>query len=460
MPFSAQDHLHNKSQDSPTIRYGKIWALTWPVMLSGLSTPLLGAIDTAILGHLENARYLSAVAVGSSLLSIVFWLFAFLRMGATSLSARAYGANESQNIKRVLQVSLLMAFSVAFLLLALSPLYIPLGIFLMQPSESVQLLAAEYCEIRILSAPAALANYAIAGWLIGQQRPRAILILLLFTNSTNVLLDFWFIQGLGLNSKGAAWASVCAEYSGFLLGLLLCKFRWKALTAALSTTANEQLLTFKQSFSALLNVNKYLFIRSAALLLAFTFFTAQGARMGDDIVAANAILLNLLLLVSFGLDGFAHAAEALVGSAMGAKNRALFYSACRRTFILAFALALAYSLSIALLKTPIIYLYTDNLIIKNLLAEYWWWLVIIPVIGVSAFHLDGIYVGAGDGKTMAIIMLISVLAVYLPLWWLTSHWQNHGLWLCLCALFISRGILQGADFVRKSQKESWLKSKT
>ncbi len=456
MSFSSSFPTQDHSRDSSPVPYTRIWALTWPVMLSGLSTPLLGAIDTAILGHLESARYLSAVAVGSSLLSIVFWLFAFLRMGATSLSARAYGANEPQNVKRVLQASLFMAFSAAFFLMALSPIYIPLGISLMQPSESVQQLASDYCQIRILSAPAALANYAIAGWLIGQQRPKATLALLLLTNSMNVLLDFWLIQGMGLNSNGAAWASVCAEYSGFLLGLWLCKLRWAELPAGLSTIANTHLLSFRNSVIALFNVNKFLFVRSAALLLAFTFFTAQGARMSDDIVAANAILLNLLLLVSFGLDGFAHAAEALVGSALGAKSQTRFKSACRRTFVLALVLALAYSFSIALLKSPLISLYTNNLAIHTLLNEYWWWLVTLPLVGVWAFHLDGIYVGAGDGKTMAIIMLVSVLGVYLPLWWLTSHWQNHGLWFSLSALFISRGILQGIDFVRKFQKNSWL----
>lgn len=442
----SSSNAHNE------ISYSHIWALTWPIMLSGLSTPLLGAVDTAILGHLEETTYLSAVAVGSSLLSIVFWLFAFLRMGATSLTARAFGSGETENIKRVLQASLLTAFGAAFLLMLFSPLYIPLGLHWMQPSLAVQNLAGEYCNIRILSAPAALANYAIAGWLIGQQRPKATLLLLFTINGCNIILDFWFIQGLGLNSRGAAWASVCAEYTGLLLGLYICFRQWFQLQLK---TAQKNPITLKEGFRQLLQVNQFLFIRSAALLLAFTFFTAQGARLGDDIVAANAILLNLLLLVSFGLDGFAHAAEALTGSALGEKNLSRFYSACRRTFICAFWLSALYTLALLFFEKPLIQLYTNNDHMAQLLHQYWYWLVGLPFVGIWAFHLDGIYVGIGAAKVMAYIMLLSVLCIYLPTWWLTPQLHNHGLWLALYSLFISRGLLQGGHFLYRARLKKW-----
>lgn len=294
----------------------RIWALAWPIILSNITVPLLGLVDTAVVGHLPDSRYLAGVTLGATLFSFLYWGFGFLRMGTTGLVAQAMGRESGTDVRNLLGQSLIIALVIGSLLIVFASPLITLGLWLLDGSEVATDLAREYAHIRLWSAPAVLANYAILGWFLGQQNSRVTLMILLLTNSVNIVLDLWFVVGLGMTSNGVAWASVIADYSALAFGSYLVL---RQLTRLEGRFLRERLLALT-AYTALFNVNANLFVRTLGLLFAMAFFTAQGARQGDTVLAANAVLLQFIMLTSYALDGFAHAAESLIGRAYGRQD--------------------------------------------------------------------------------------------------------------------------------------------
>ncbi len=428
-----------------------VWRLAWPMILSNISLPLLAAVDTALLGHLENPTFLGAVAVGSSILTFLYWSFGFLRMGTTSLTARAFGAQDMSQCRMLLAQSAVLAMGLSLLLIVLQSLIFPLALTLMDPSPATRDLALTYCQIRIFSAPATLATYGIVGWFIGLHNTRAPLLIMLGTNVLNIILDCIFILGLDMKSEGAALATVIAEYTGLFLGLYLMRNTLKGLGGTLDYPKLLQL----HYYSDLLRVNRHLFIRTACLLFSFSFFTAQGARQGDTLLAANAIIMQLLMLMAYGLDGFAHASEALIGKAIGRKRLDEFYNACRATTFWAFVTAMLFTAVFLLAKIPIILVFSDIEALTNELMTYYAWLYILPLICVWSYQLDGIFIGSGKTRGMQYSMLLSVFLVYLPSWYLTQHWGNHGLWFAFCVFNLARTLSMANLYARYSRLKSW-----
>ena len=425
-----------------------IWPLVWPIMLSNLSVPLLGAVDTAILGHLPAARYLGAVAVGASVLTLVFWSLGFLRMGTTSLVAPAVGREDWEESLALWLRSAVLALALAAALLAASGWIIPFAIGWMAPEPAAAQLAISYCQIRFLSAPATLLNYTLIGWFIGQQDTRRPLVILVFTNAINIALDLLFILGLGLNSDGAAWASVCAEYAALGLGLWLLWARIGRLTLRQPWRLRLRALRRLECYLPLIRVNRHLFVRTFCLLTVFTFFTAQGARAGTHVVAANAILLQLLMLTSHALDGFAHAAEALCGKARGAADRAEFVRVSLATTAMALATALLISLVFALGKPLWLELFTQIPEVLEEAGAQFHWIIALPLLAIWGYQLDGIFLGSGRTAAMQYTMLICTVGVFFPLWWLTTGLGNTGLWLAFSLFNAARGLVMGALFWR------------
>jgi len=421
------------------------------MILSNISLPLLAAVDTALLGHLENPTFLGAVAVGSSILTFLYWSFGFLRMGTTSLTARAFGAQDMSQCRMLLAQSAVLAMGLSLLLIVLQSLIFPLALTLMDPSPATRDLALTYCQIRIFSAPATLATYGIVGWFIGLHNTRAPLLIMLGTNVLNIILDCIFILGLDMKSEGAALATVIAEYTGLFLGLYLMRNTLKGLGGTLDYPKLLQL----HYYSDLLRVNRHLFIRTACLLFSFSFFTAQGARQGDTLLAANAIIMQLLMLMAYGLDGFAHASEALIGKAIGRKRLDEFYNACRATTFWAFVTAMLFTAVFLLAKIPIILVFSDIEALTNELMTYYAWLYILPLICVWSYQLDGIFIGSGKTRGMQYSMLLSVFLVYLPSWYLTQHWGNHGLWFAFCVFNLARTLSMANLYARYSRLKSW-----
>ncbi|WP_159240453.1 MATE family efflux transporter [Zhongshania aliphaticivorans] len=419
----------------------RIKALAWPMILANLSVPLLGIVDTAILGHLGDSRYLSAVAISTSLLAFLYWGFGFLRMGTTGASAQA--ANKQEGAGLLLKALLISLLISLFILLAGHKLSY-LGLSLMNADDTLLPLAKSYLHIRLYSAPAVLATYVVIGWLIGQQNTRWPLIIAISTNILNIALDYFFIIKLNLHSDGAAIASAISEYGG--LGLALWAVRHSLRHMA--SFGIKQVWRYGPQIKQLLSSNFQLFIRTAALLFSFAFFTAQSAALGQNQLAANAILLQLMMISAYGLDGFAHAAEALVGEAYKRQDAHMLLSTCRACATYCVMTAAIMSAVLFLLKSPIVVVMTDLAVVQELVSEYYSWLIWLPLLCAPSYLLDGIYIGTLKTKAMQWCMLFCVCLVFLPLWRATLHWGNNGLWLAFSAFNLARGLSLALMFKR------------
>jgi MATE family multidrug resistance protein len=409
----------------------RIWMLAWPLLLSNLTAPLLGLVDTAVVGHLDHPRYLAAVALGGNFFMFLYFSFNFLRMGTTGFASQARGGEKDTRV--VLLRALLLSSGLGLALIALSPLLRETGLWLLGGSDEVQTLSRDYINIRILGAPAALANFALIGFAIGTHNTRVPLKMTVLMHSTNALLDVLLVQVWHLDVRGVAIASATAEYVGLAGGLF-----W--LRAALRPPARQERLWQPAAMLALMAVNRDIFVRSLALLSTFFFFTAQGARLGDAVLAANAVLITFLLLLSNLLDGFANAAEALVGEAHGRNDRQALGLAIRATGRWTVACAALGLLAFSLGGGPLIHLLTDLPGIRDTATTYLPWMLLLPLTASAGFWLDGIFVGATWGAAMRNTMLVSVLVFFL-LWGLTRGWDNHGLWLTMNGFMAARGLL-------------------
>lgn len=430
----------------------QLWRLAWPLMLTNLTVPMLGLVDTAVLGHLESPVYLGAVAVGANLFSILYWSFGFMRMGTTGLAAQAYGRRDTTAQAALLLRSLLLALAIAMVLIVLQAPLIRIGLALMNPGPEVTALAAEYAAIRIWSAPAVLAQYTLVGWLIGCQLPRGPMIMLIAANGMNIVLDVMFVTVFGWNSRGVALATVIAEYSAAGLGLWLVWQRLPDHRASFRT-----LLGQVRDYLALIQVNRYLMVRTITLLLALAFFTAQGAQQGEQILAANAVLLTFLLVISNGLDGFANAAEAMVGQAVGGGSHSRFLVACRTATRWSVIGSVLLTVLFVLTGHWLIGLLTSIEDVRATARQFLPWLWLLPVTAVWGYLFDGIFIGATRTRDMQNTMLFSALAVFLPAWWLTTGWGNHGLWFALIMLMVARAISMGTVFMVRTRNRSWFR---
>lgn len=406
------------------------------MILSNVSVPLLGIVDTGVTGHLEHAAYLGAVAVGSALFGFLFVAFNFLRMGTTGIAAQRYGANDNDGLRTALGQAVVVAMVIAAGLLVLQQPIGRLGVFLLGPDAQVEPLAREYFGIRIWAAPATLANYALVGWFIGLQNARVPLLIVVTTNATNILLDLLFVLGLNMTVDGVALASVIAETCGATLGFVCAARELKTR----SGRWHGKELADLGAYRGFLTVNAHLFVRTIALVSTFTFITAQGARFGGIVLAANAVLMNLQNLLSFALDGFAHAAEALVGKAVGSRDREAVAVAVRLTLRWSLYVAAAFTLFFALGGTTFVRTMTDLDEVRGVAMEYLPWMIASPLISVWSFLYDGVFVGATRAKDMRDIMLASALLVFLPSWYLFKPLDNHGLWLAFVCFMAARGI--------------------
>ncbi|WP_238946761.1 MATE family efflux transporter [Seongchinamella unica] len=430
----------------------KIWGIAWPALLSNISIPLLGLVDSAILGHLDTSKYLSAVAVGAALLSFLYWGFSFLRMGTTGLVARAEGAGDILGSLLVLARSAVLAIGLSALVILFHQPLIALGLALMSPAPELQNLAQSYAGIRIASAPAVLVTYTVVGWFIGRQNTRWPMLIVVVTNLANIGLDFLLVLGLGLNSDGAALATVIAEYLGCAIALLAVYTQLPDLGG----------LRFKQhlmdvsAYKQLLNSNRHLFVRTVCLLFSFAFFTAQGENYGSQVLAANTLIMQLLMLASYGMDGFAFAAEGMAGQRLGGGDLPAFRRAVGRCALWTMVSALVLSLAFALLQPRLISVLTDINSVRELMSQYYPWLILLPLLAAPSYLLDGVFIGAAETRYMMSTMLLSVGLVYLPLWYLFAGLGNHGLWLAFAAFNLARGLSLFYWYRRLSREGGWL----
>ena len=426
----------------------QILRLAIPMIIANISTPLLGLVDTAVMGHLDTPDYLAGVALGGLIFSFIYWGFSFLRMGTTGITAQAYGNSDDSEIKLILARTFLIAVIIAVGLLLLQYPIRLFSFWLINSSAAVEQLSIRYFNIRIWSAPASLGHYVLLGWFIGIQDVKSPLYIVLITNLCNIGLDILFVVYLGMDISGVALASVLAEYFGLLLGLLLLAWRLKSYR----TKLDWRQLFDRKKLKVLLTINNDIFIRTLCLIFTFAFFTAQGARYGEVILAANAVLLNFQMFMAFALDGFAHAAEALVGKAIGAANKVLFSRSVRTTALWSYAVTIGFTILYLYFGTDIVRLLTNLETVRNTAFKYLPWVVITPLLSFGSFLLDGIFIGATLSREMRNTMLLSVLFCFLPAWYFSQPLQNHGLWLSFCIFMLARSILMVYVFKRKQSQ--------
>lgn len=444
---------YNSTESTPGMRYARrrIGMLAWPLILSNITVPLLGLVDTAVVGHLPDSRYLGGVTLGATLFSFLFWGFGFLRMGTTGLTAQASGREDVDGMLRLLGQGLVLAVVIGFSLIALHPLIIPAGLALLDGSAAVTAEADVYARIRMASAPAVLANYVLIGWFLGRGYSWVTLLLMGINNLANIVLDLVFVLGLGMTTAGVALASVLADYLTLVVGLGLVLFAWRRWAwRRVSGVFNEI-----AGYQRLLSVNLALFIRTLCLLFAFAFFHSQGARMGDVTLAANAVLLQFVLLASYGLDGFAHATESLVGQRIGARDERGFRHAVRAAAEWSLLTAVVFSLGFFLGGEALIALLTGLPAVREMASAFLPWMIVMPVLAVGSYLLDGIFIGATQTRAMRDTMIIAVLGFYLPVWWFAQPLGNHGLWLAFVSFTVARSILLGTVFYREWRARAW-----
>ena len=414
----------------------QVLLLAIPMVLSNITVPLLGLVDAAVIGHLEHAWYLGGVALGSTMLSVTFWLLGFLRMSTTGLAAQSYGAENKHQLGLVFTQGMTMAlgFAAVFLLFHQS---IAQWVFsFSDASEQVKHYGAQYFAIRAWSAPAALANFVLLGWLLGTQNAKAPMWMVIIANVTNIVLDVLFVIGLGWKVEGAALASVIADYTGMSFGLMCV---WRKWTRDSLPPVLNLIKDTTNGLSRFVKLNRDIFLRSLCLQATFTFMTFQGASFGDEIVAANAVLMSFLMMISYGMEGIAYAMEAMVGKAIGAKDREQLNQSLIGTFFWSLVICGLLTLVFGLMGSNLIGLITDISAVHALAMEYLPWLIAMPLVSMWCFLFDGIFVGATKGKEMRNSMFLSTCAFF-AIFYLSMGLGNHALWLAMLSFMAMRGL--------------------
>ena len=425
---------------SAKVTSARVFAIAGPAMVANLTTPLIGVVSTIAIGRLGDATLLGGVAIASVVFDCLFWLFSFLRHSTLAFTAQSIGAGETQEIRALLMRGLVVAGVIGFGLIVLQ---IPLGIILLDAmggSEGVTRAAQAYFAIRIWSAPIVLANFVVLGWLIGQARAGLALAVQIVVNVINMAATLAFVIGMNAGIEGAAMAAVIAETVGLVLGVIIARS-----ISHQPLTVPRALLLDRAKLWRMLSVNRDIMIRTAALITTFLFFTAQGARAGDVILASNAVLNNFLLISAFFLDGLANAAQQLCGQAYGARDRTSFSDAVRLVLSWGFGFAVAVAIVFASFGPWLIHTMTANADVQRTAQDYLWFVAASPLLAVFAFGYDGIFIGATWAREMRNLMVLSLLC-FLAAWFVLRGLGNTGLWIAFLVHYAARGGLQALRY--------------
>lgn len=417
--------------------HGRVVRLAVPLIISNVSVPLLGLVDTAVIGHLDDARYLGAVAIGSMLFSVVVWGMGFLKMSTSGLTAQAFGDPRRPSSDPLLH-GLVMAALLGLILLPSSQLLWWGGLWWFDSAPEVESLAAEYLSIRSWAIAPTLCNLVLVGWLIGVQRTRLPLVILLVANGLNIILDLLLVVVWELGVAGVAWASVVGEWVACLTGLALVLdrqmiHRWRQ---------SGRRIIGRAPWKAIVSLNRDILIRTLLLIAVFLAMTWQSARLGLTLLATHAVLMNFQHLMAYSLDGFAHAAEALVGRAIGQGSNEALRRSIRLTALWSGAVALVFSVAYLLLATPLIAVMTGLPEVRSEAQSLLPWIVMTPLVSCWSFWLDGVFVGATQGRLMRQGMLISAIGFGISLW-LSQPLGYVGVWLSFLVFMALRALTLG-----------------
>jgi MATE family multidrug resistance protein len=435
--------MTNLMQQSSDIQsYKRIFSISLPMILSAISIPLLGIVDTVILGHLDDAIYLASINIGSTIFNVLFWGFSFLKMSTTGLISQSYGMLKDnpkiqQKINKQLTQSLLIALFVSLVILIFQKLIGVVAIQFTAEGGQVAQLASEYFNIRIISAPATLIIYVLFGYFLAIQKTNKVLLIMLVNQVGNMVLDYIFVVHFHWGIAGVAYGSIISEYLALILGLyflLKSDFKLVSFSQALKwlTDATDMKLFF--------SLNGNIFIRTLCLMTVFVMLTKGSARLGELPLAANAVLINFFYLMSYGLDGFAHAVESLCGQSYGEKNIKSFKRTLAHVFFISLVISILFSLVYLFYGRYVVNLLTSINEVQDYAAQFIIWLVIIPVVAMPSFVYDGLFIATTEAKIMRNSMVIATIFCYIPLWYALRRFDNHGLWAAFFIFFVVRSL--------------------
>ena len=415
----------------------EILRLAVPNIISNISVPLLSTVDTALMGHL-SAKHLGAVGVGSMIFNFIYWNFGFLRMGTTGMTAQAFGRQSVEEISHTMGRSFLVGIFLASLLLLFQMPLDWAAIKLMQIDGDQGEFVSTYFRIRIWAAPAALSSYIMMGWFFGMQNALYPLYLTVLVNLINIGLSFFFILKLQMGIEGVAWSTVIAQYAGLGLGVLLLYKKYKIYLQAFNKKIYKEISAIRRFFS----INRDLFIRTLALTFVFAFFYSQSSAEGTLLLAVNVILLQFVNWMSYGIDGFAFAAESLVGKYKGAGQKDQVQRTIRYSMYWGLGLAFLFSISYGVFSGPLLHLFTNDQLVLDASKPFLLYLILFPLAGFICYIWDGIYIGLTASKTMRNAMIISLAFFLVIHYTLKAPFGNHGLWLSLLIFLFMRGVIQ------------------
>jgi MATE family multidrug resistance protein len=419
----------------------RVLKIALPIVLSNVTIPILGAVDTGVVGQMGEAAPIGAVGIGAVVLSAIYWIFGFLRMGTTGLAAQALGQGNRAELAALLTRVLMIGFAGGALIILMQMPILWAAFRISPASAEVEALARGYMQTRIWSAPAAIAVFGITGWLIAQERTRAVLVLQLWMNGVNMVLNLWFVLGLGWGVNGVALATFLAEWSGLAMGLYLCRAAFRVPDWRNWARVFDRVKLVKMA-----QVNSDILIRSLLLEGIFLSFLFLGADFGDVTLAANQVLLQFLNITAYALDGFAFSVEALVGQAVGARALPVLRRSVRVASLLGLGAAVLLAAGFALFGNHIVALMATSTEVQEAAAAYLPWMVCVPVLALASFMMDGVFIGATRTADMRNMMALSTLVYAGAAFALVPVFGNHGLWMALLISFVARGVTLAARY--------------
>jgi MATE family multidrug resistance protein len=413
----------------------RIFKLAIPNIISNITIPLLGMVDTALMGHMDSLIYVGAIALGSMIFNFLYWGLGFLRMGTLGFTGQANGAGDSKEVSRVLYRSIILAVVGASVLLIFHPFIIDIGLSFTNSSEAIKVEARNYFMLRIWALPASLIILSLSGWFIGMQNTVFPMVISIFSNISNILLSFLFVFNLNMQTEGVALGTVIAQYMALILAVGLWLYRYK--TYIINIVWRELI---NSKLKDLLNVNKDIFIRTLGIIFVFSFFTIESANIDDTTLAVNTVLFQFFIFFSYMLDGFANAGEALSSEAIGAKSKTLLKNIIYRTLLFGLIFSLLFTVVYYFAGEAILQIITDNTAILNAAKPLLYWVILVPLISFPAFIFDGIFIGATASKAMRNTMMMATILVFVPIVYSGIGAPISRLWIGFLMFMFARGL--------------------
>ena len=431
----------------------EILSLAIPSIVTNITVPLLGLVDVAIVGHMGDASYIGAIAVGTMMMNVICWLFGFLRMGTSGMTSQAYGRGDSKEAATILFQAIALGAAIGILFVLFQPLLLRLFLFFMRPSDEIRAFASVYFHVCVFGLPAALVMYGLTGWFIGMQDTRTPMTVSIFQNIVNIMTSLLLVYVFGMKVEGVALGTLTAQYSGLLLALYILRRKYASHYQLLFSQftlmpGDYSSFSYKHTLNRFFRVNRDIFLRTLFLVAVNAAFTSVGSRQGDVILAVNTLLFQFFTLYSYIMDGFAYAGEAICGKYYGAGNAPSFHACIRRLFAWGVIMTVVYTAAYYFGANDILHVLSNEQTVIEASEPYLLWVALIPVAGMGAFIWDGVFIGITDSRGMLLSCFVAaiVFAIMLSLFFTTMG--NHALWLALLSYLLARGVMQTILFWR------------